>query len=180
VSDFPVPRLSAQATSLIRDVPDYPKQGILFKDITPVLADGECLREVVEAMTASARAHRPDLIVGIESRGFLFGTPIAAILGCGFAPVRKKGKLPYRTIFEEYTLEYGTNVVEAHVDAVQPGQRVVIVDDLLATGGTAAAAAALVERLGGVVAGYCFFVELSFLNGRERLAGRDVTTLVTF
>ena len=180
MSDLPAAPLSAHTMSLIRDIPDYPKPGILFKDITPVLADGDSLREVVEAMTASARAHQPDLIVGIESRGFLFGTPIAAILGCGFAPVRKKGKLPYQTIFEEYTLEYGTNTVEAHVDAVKPGQRVVIVDDLLATGGTAAAAAALVERLGGVVAGYCFFVELSFLNGRDRLPGRDVTTLVTF
>jgi adenine phosphoribosyltransferase len=179
VTDSPRPGL-LKAVSLIRDVPDFPNPGILFKDITPVLADAEALREVVDALSAAAAALQPDLIVGIESRGFLFGAPMAVQMGLGFSPVRKKGKLPYETITQEYALEYGTNVVEAHVDAVQPGQRVVIVDDLLATGGTAVAAANLVEKLGGVVAGYCFLVELEFLKGRERLAGRDITALIRY
>ncbi len=179
MTDSPRPGL-LKAVSLIRDVPDFPNPGILFKDITPVLADAEALREVVDALSAAAAALQPDLIVGIESRGFLFGAPMAVQMGLGFSPVRKKGKLPYETITQEYALEYGTNVVEAHVDAVQPGQRVVIVDDLLATGGTAVAAANLVEKLGGVVAGYCFLVELEFLKGRERLAGRDITALIRY
>jgi len=169
-----------KAAALIRDVPDFPQPGILFKDITPILSDHAAFSEVVDKMTEQARAFRPDVIVGIESRGFLFGTPLALNLGVGFAPVRKLGKLPYQTINEEYALEYGTNTVEAHTDAVKPGQRVVIVDDLLATGGTARAAAALIERLGGVVAGYCFLVELTFLNGRAQLPGRDIAVLIAF
>lgn len=169
-----------KALSLIRDIPDFPQPGILFKDITPVLADPQAFREVVDRLCAAAGSHKPDLIVGIESRGFLFGVPMALQMGVGFAPVRKLGKLPYERITEEYSLEYGTNTVEMHVDAVQPGQRVVIVDDLLATGGTAGAAAALVEKLGGVVAGYCFLVELSFLNGRDKLPGREITSLISY
>jgi adenine phosphoribosyltransferase len=152
----------------------------LFKDITPVLADPEALRELIDVQAALAQEFGAELIVGIESRGFLFGVPIAYKLGLGFAPVRKLGKLPHTTIQQEYALEYGTNVVEMHVDSIEPGQRVVIVDDLLATGGTAEAAAALVEQLGGVVVGYCFLIELSFLNGRDRLQGRRIASLVTY
>jgi adenine phosphoribosyltransferase len=169
-----------KAIALIRDIPDFPQPGIVFKDITPVLSDHAAFSEVVDRMTEHARAFQPDLIVGIESRGFLFGTPLALALGVGFAPIRKLGKLPYETINEEYALEYGTNTVEAHTDAVKPGQRVVIVDDLLATGGTAGAAAALVERLGGIVVGYCFVVELTFLNGRARLPGRPIAALIAY
>lgn len=169
-----------KALSLIRDIPDFPQPGILFKDITPVLANAEALTEMVDALSERVTALTPDLIVGIESRGFLFGAPIAYKLGLGLAPVRKVGKLPFETIRREYALEYGTNTVEMHVDAIQPGQRVVIVDDLLATGGTAEAAGRLVEDLGGIVAGYCFLIELSFLKGRERLASREITALVTY
>ena len=169
-----------KALSLIRDIPDFPQPGILFKDITPVLADHAAFSEVVDALTAEARKFTPEMIVGIESRGFLFGTPMALALGAGFAPVRKLGKLPYARITEEYALEYGTNTVEMHSDALAPGQRVVIVDDLLATGGTAAAAARLVERLGGIVAGYCFLVELTFLNGRDKLPGDNITSLIAY
>ncbi len=169
-----------KAVSLIRDVPDFPQPGILFKDITPVLADAEAFREVVDRLTQAARKFQPDLIVGIESRGFLLGAPIAYQLQLGLAPVRKLGKLPYDRIAAEYALEYGTNTVEMHTDAVKPGQRVVIVDDLLATGGTAAAAATLVEQLGGTVAGYCFLVELSFLQGREKLPGHHIDALIAY
>ena len=168
------------AAALIRDVPDFPLPGIVFKDITPLLADATALRTVVQALSHAAADLQPDVIVGVESRGFLFGAPMAVEMNKGFALVRKVGKLPYRTIRQEYALEYGTNTVEMHSDAIQPGQRVVIVDDLLATGGTAAAAALLVEQLGGVVAGFCFLIELSFLNGREKLAGRNVTALITY
>jgi adenine phosphoribosyltransferase len=172
--------MSKRALTLIRDVPDFPKAGILFKDITPVLSDPESLQEVLTAMTEAAAQFQPDVILGIESRGFLFGVPAAQSLGLGFVPVRKAGKLPHTTIREEYALEYGAAVLELHTDAVKPGQRVVIMDDLLATGGTAEAAGRLVERLGGVVAGYCFLVELGFLNGRERLQNREVSSLISF
>lgn len=172
--------MSSRALTLIRDVPDFPQPGILFKDITPVLADPHALREVIDAMAAAVREFQPDLIVGIESRGFIFGVPVAYALGLGFSPVRKVGKLPHTTVRREYALEYGTNTVEMHTDAIQPGQRVVIVDDLLATGGTAEAAGLLVEDLGGEVVGYCFLVELEFLNGRQRLPGRNVTAMVTY
>ena len=169
-----------RALALIRDIPDFPKPGILFKDITPVLSDPEALTELIDVQAAQAQGFGAEIIVGIESRGFLFGVPIAYKLGLGFTPVRKVGKLPHKTIQQEYALEYGTNTVEIHVDSIQPGQRVVIVDDLLATGGTAEAAAALVEKLGGVVAGYIFLIELSFLNGRDRLKGRSIASLVTY
>lgn len=174
------PPLSSHTLGLMRDVPDFPQPGILFKDITPVLFDPHALREVIRAMSGWAQAVQPDLIVGIESRGFIFGVPVAYELGLGFSPVRKIGKLPHTTIKQEYALEYGTNTVEMHTDAVAPGQRVVIVDDLLATGGTAQAAARLVEQLGGVVVGFCFLVELGFLNGREKLPNHHVVSLVTF
>ncbi len=168
------------AAALVRDISDFPQPGVLFKDITPVLANGPALQEVVDCFVEWAAERSPDVVVGIESRGFIFGVPIALALGVGFVPVRKAGKLPFKTVRQEYALEYGVNVVEVHQDALKPGQRVLIVDDLLATGGTAAAAAALVERLGGKVVGLSFFVELGFLPGRTVLSGYDLQTLITY
>ena len=168
------------AARLIRDVPDFPKPGILFKDITPVLADPLAMHEVMARFTEFAAARKPDLVIGIESRGFVLGMPLALGLNVGFVPVRKLGKLPYSKINEQYALEYGTNTVEIHDDSVKAGQRVLIVDDLLATGGTAAAAARLVDRLGGVVCGFSFLVELAFLNGRDALKGYDIQSLIVF
>ncbi len=168
------------AESLIRDVPDFPKPGILFKDITPVLENAAAFQEVVDLLTADAKAKGAEAIVGIESRGFIFGVPVALALKVPFVMARKLGKLPYDRISEEYALEYGTNTVEMHVDAVEPGQKAYIVDDLLATGGTAAASARLVERLKGEVCGFGCLVELTFLNGREALLGYPVTSLIEF
>ncbi|MER3403264.1 MAG: adenine phosphoribosyltransferase [Armatimonadota bacterium] len=168
------------AAQLVRDIPNFPEPGIIFKDITPVLKHPQALREVVDLMADHARSLKPDVVAGIESRGFVFGLPIAVNLGLGFIPVRKLGKLPGEKIAEEYALEYGTNTVEMHVDAVEPGQRVVVVDDLLATGGTAAAAARLIERLGGTVAGFVFLIELTFLHGRQNLRGYDVYSLIQY
>jgi adenine phosphoribosyltransferase len=169
-----------RAKTLIRDIPDFPKAGILFRDITPVLEDGPAFCEVVDALTADAKAKNADVIVGIESRGFMFGAPMAYNLKLPFAVARKLGKLPYDKISEEYALEYGTNTVEMHTDSVKLGQRAYIVDDLLATGGTAAAAARLVERLGGKVVGFGFLIELSFLDGRKALGGYEITSLMEF
>ena len=168
------------AESLIRDVPDFPKPGILFKDITPVLQNPAAFAEAVEVMSQHARKYNPDVIVGIESRGFVFGAPIAVQLGIPFAMTRKLGKLPYDRITEEYALEYGTNTVEMHTDAITPGQRAYVIDDLLATGGTAAAAARLVERLNGRIAGFGFMVELTFLQGRENLRGYEIDALIAY
>jgi adenine phosphoribosyltransferase len=165
---------------LIRDVPDFPKKGIVFKDITPLLADPTALRESVEALAATFASSGPEVVAGIESRGFIFGTAVAARLGVGFVPVRKPGKLPAETIAESYDLEYGTDALEIHVDAISAGTKVLIVDDLLATGGTAAAAAALVRRLGGEIAGISFVIELEFLNGRSRLADLPVASLIRY
>src|SRR5947207_432677 len=164
----------------VRDVPDFPKPGIVFKDITPVLSDPAAMRQVIDRMVAHARTEKPDIIVGIESRGFVFGVPVALALGVGFVPVRKLGKLPHHTINEEYALEYGTNTVEMHADSIKPGERVMIVDDLLATGGTAAAAARLIERLGATVCCFEFLIELGFLDGRKALAGYDVLALIRY
>jgi adenine phosphoribosyltransferase len=169
-----------KARELIRDIPDFPMPGILFRDITPVLLDPPALQECLDAYSADAERRGADLIVGIESRGFLFGLPVADRLELGFAPVRKLGKLPYETVRAEYALEYGANTLEMHADAVRPGQRCVIVDDLLATGGTAAAACRLVESLGGIVAGLTFLIELSALNGRAALGGRPVTSFISY
>jgi adenine phosphoribosyltransferase len=169
-----------QAQALIRDIPDFPKPGILFKDITPILENGEAFREVIDRLTEDARARGAEVIVGIESRGFIFGAPMAYNLGLPFVVARKLGKLPYDRISEEYALEYGTNTVEMHTDSVKPGQKAYIVDDLLATGGTAAAAARLVERLGGEVCGLGCLIELSFLDGRQTLRGYNITTLIEF
>lgn len=168
------------AASLVRDVPDFPKPGIVFKDITPILQDPDAYQEVIAEMTAWMLSRRIDAVAGIEARGFLFGAPAALALGVGFLPIRKLGKLPSNRISEEYALEYGTNTVEMHADAVRPGQRIVIADDVLATGGTAAASIRLIERLGGDVAGLCFLAELGFLSGREVLAGYDVHALLRY
>ena len=168
------------AASLIRDIPDFPKSGILFKDITPVLGNAAAFREVIDALAEQAASFAPDIIAGTESRGFLFGVPVALALGVGFVPIRKAGKLPSHTEREEYALEYGTAVVEVHQDAVAPGQRVLIVDDLLATGGTASASVRLVEKLGGQVVGVSFVIELGYLNGREALSGYEVRSLLTY
>lgn len=168
------------ATSLIRDVPDFPKPGIMFKDIAPVLQHPAALAEVVQLLTQDAKAKGAEVIVGIESRGFIFGVPVAMSLRVPFAMARKLGKLPYDRITEEYALEYGTNTVEMHVDSVNPGQDAYVVDDLLATGGTAAAAARLVERLGGEVCGFGFMVELAFLEGRQNLLGYPIHALIEY
>jgi adenine phosphoribosyltransferase len=168
------------ARRLIRDIPDFPKAGIVFKDITPVLQDAAAFREVIDRMIAFARELQVDAVVGIESRGFIFGAPIAYALGIAYVPVRKLGKLPGETIREEYALEYGTNTVEVHRDAVRPGQRVLIADDLLATGGTSAAATRLVEKLGAEVAGLVFLVELTILNGREALSDFPILSLIEY
>jgi len=165
---------------LIRDIPDFPTPGVLFRDITPVLQNPKAFREVVGSMVECVRPMKPDVIVGIESRGFRLGAPIALELGTGFVPVRKAGKLPAETIKAEYALEYGTSTVEMHRDALEPGTRAVIVDDLLATGGTAKAAVQLVEELGGIVAGISFLIELTFLKGRNLLEGYDVRTIVSY
>ena len=167
-------------TALVRDVPDFPTPGILFRDITPVLADVALLRRAVEALGAAFEGRGVTHVAAVESRGFIFGAPIALHLGVGLVPVRKVGKLPHRTERIDYALEYGTSALEMHADALQPGDRVLVVDDLLATGGTAAAAAALVRRLGAEVAGHAFLVTLSALGGAARLAPAPVESLVTY
>ncbi len=165
---------------IIRDVPDFPKKGIIFKDITTLLQDGEAFRLAANRMLKKYLDVRIDKVLGIEARGFIFGGVLAYKLGSGFVPARKPGKLPYSTIREEYTLEYGTNALEIHDDSIVRGDRVLIVDDLLATGGTALAAAKLVEKLGGEVLGIEFLIELAFLQGREKLAGYKVNSLITY
>jgi adenine phosphoribosyltransferase len=164
----------------IRDVPDFPKKGIVFKDITPLLGDSKALRESLVLLSRHFEGRGISKVVGIESRGYIFAPAIALSLGAGFVPVRKPGKLPYKTASEEYALEYGTDRLEIHVDAVQAGEKILIVDDLLATGGTASAARRLVERLGGQVVGSGFLVELKFLDGRSRLPGIDVISLIQY
>lgn len=165
---------------LIRDIPDFPKRGILFKDITTLLKDPHAFRQSIDQLTEMVRGYTPDVVIGMESRGFIFAAPIAYVLERGFVPVRKLGKLPGDVISTEYDLEYGTNTLELHQDAVQRGQRVLIVDDLLATGGTVSATIELVERLGGVVVGVAFLVELKALKGRDRLQNYEVVSLLTF
>jgi adenine phosphoribosyltransferase len=166
--------------ALVRDVPDFPQPGILFKDLTPVLGDPTAYRTVLDELAARLRNRGFQRIVAIESRGFLFGAPLADRLGLGIAPVRKLGKLPYRTERVQYALEYGTGILEAHVDAVKPGEKVAVVDDLLATGGTAAAAGELVHKEGATVGAYLFVVELTQLHGRDKLRGGEVDALVAF
>jgi adenine phosphoribosyltransferase len=165
---------------LVRAIPDFPIPGILFRDVTPLLRDPRGLRDVVDRLAEDFRGAEIDVVAGIESRGFIFGAPLAMALGVGFVPIRKPGRLPYDKVSREYALEYGTNVLEMHADAVQSGQRVLIVDDLLATGGTASASAHLVEAIGGVVAAAAFVIELEFLEGRKALAGYDVRSLIRY
>ncbi|MGZ4626441.1 MAG: adenine phosphoribosyltransferase [Kineosporiaceae bacterium] len=172
--------LAAEILSLVRDVPDFPTPGVLFKDITPLLGDGEAFRSVVAALVEPhlQGGRAVDVVVGIEARGFILAAPVAVALGVGFVPVRKVGKLPSVTVSASYELEYGTAEVEVHADGVRPGQRVLLVDDVLATGGTAAAATALVRHLGGVMVGVSVLMELAFLRGRARLPDVDVRSLV--
>jgi adenine phosphoribosyltransferase len=169
-----------ELSDAIRDVPDFPKEGILFKDITTLLKDPAALKEMIDRMLDHCKSKEIDLIVGMESRGFIFGMPLAYELGCGFVPVRKPGKLPSEKISESYDLEYGTNTLEIHTDAINKGQKVLIVDDLLATGGTAKATCNLVEKLEGTVAGLLFAIELDFLNGRQLLDRYDIYSVVRF
>jgi adenine phosphoribosyltransferase len=166
--------------SLIRHVPDFPKKGILFYDVTTLLKQRGAFKDVIEKLVDRYRDQPVDLVVGIESRGFIFAPTIAYLLGAGFVPVRKPGKLPAETIRETYDLEYGQDSLEVHRDAVQQGQRVLLVDDLLATGGTAAATVRLVRRLGGQVIGVAFLVELEFLNGRRKLSDVEVFSLLQY
>jgi adenine phosphoribosyltransferase len=164
----------------IREVPDFPKPGILFYDITTLLQDSLALRMTVDRFVWLFAKKHIDKVVGIESRGFMFGPIVAYDLNAGFVPVRKPGKLPYQKIRESYELEYGTDTVEMHNDAIRPGEHVLVVDDLVATGGTALAAARMVESLGGIVAGFGFIIELTFLNGREKLQGYEVESLIRY
>jgi adenine phosphoribosyltransferase len=164
----------------IRDIKDFPTEGILFKDITTLLRDGPAWASVIDHLAARYHTARVDVVVGVESRGFIFGGALAHQLKAGFVPVRKRGKLPARTIEEEYELEYGRDVLAIHEDAVSPGQRVLVVDDLLATGGTMAATLRLIARSGGVVVGCAFLIELAFLKGRERLAGQRIDSLIVY
>ena len=164
----------------IRDIPDFPKPGVAFKDITPLLADVGAFRFVTDAIAARFESTRVDKVVAVEARGFIIGAPVAYRFQAGFVPCRKAGKLPWEVEKEEYVLEYGTDLLEVHRDAVAPGERVLVVDDVLATGGTASAAVRLVERLGGVVVGLGFVIELAFLGGRSKLEERDILSLLTY
>ncbi len=166
--------------SLIRDVPDFPKAGILFRDVTPLLGNGPAFRACVRQLCERLAPSRPQIIAGIESRGFMFGAPVAAELGLGFVPIRKPGKLPWTTCKEQYDLEYGTDAIEVHADAVKPGARLALVDDLLATGGTAGAAIKLLRSLGAEVVAAAFVIELAFLRGRARLDGVACDVLVSY
>ena len=172
--------LEQRLKNVIRDVPDFPKAGIIFKDITPVLSSSQDLRAIIDHLGQAYADQNIDAVVGMESRGFIFGTPLAIALDAAFVPARKPGKLPYDKIGVEYDLEYGSARLELHTDAIQPGQRVLIVDDLLATGGTAEATCELVGKLGGEVVACCFVIELGFLDGRKRLGDVPVHSIVTY
>jgi adenine phosphoribosyltransferase len=172
--------MTSEIAQYIRDIPDFPKPGIVFKDITPLLASGPAFQRTTDLLAERVARHRPQALIGIESRGFIFGAALAVRLGIGLLPVRKPGKLPYRCRRVDYALEYGTDALEMHEDAVQSGMRLVVVDDLLATGGTAAATVRLCEEQGGVVAALAFVVELDFLHGRDKLGGRAVESLIHY
>jgi len=162
----------------IRDIPDFPTKGIIFKDITPLLANPGALDEAVRRLAEPYEGTGIECVAAVESRGFIFGAAVARQIGAGFVPIRKPGKLPHETVSKEYSLEYGTDAVEIHTDAVSPGSKVLMIDDLLATGGTMAAACELVASLGGRIVGIAFLIELGFLNGRAKLAGYDLHTLI--
>ncbi len=166
--------------SLIRAVPDFPQKGVVFRDLTPLLLDGAALRGVIDTLASTVAGKRIDRIAAIESRGFILGAPLAVRLGCGFVPVRKLGKLPRRTISREYALEYGTNHLEMHVDAIGPGDQILVVDDVLATGGTARATAELISEAGGVTVAMAFLIEIEALKGRAALPGTDIVSLITY
>lgn len=169
-----------ELSSLVTPVPDFPTPGILFRDITPLLLDAKALDHAIHELAQPFREARVDAVAAIESRGFIFGAPLARELGCGLIPVRKLGKLPRPTVSRSYSLEYGENHLEMHVDAVEPGQTVLLVDDVLATGGTARAAAEIIEECGAEIAGIAFLIELAGLNGREALDGRPVHSVITY
>jgi adenine phosphoribosyltransferase len=164
----------------VRDVPDFPKKGIIFKDITPILQDAKLFRESIDLFLERCRGKKIDKIVGIDARGFLYGSTVAYELGVGFVPIRKRGKLPYKSVTAKYALEYGEAEMEMHVDALNAGERIVLVDDLLATGGTSASAAALIKKVGGELLEAQFLIELEFLHGRERLAPVPVVSFLKF
>lgn len=164
----------------IADVPDFPKEGILFRDITPLMLDGDAYRYAADEFTKYAKERNANVIVGPEARGFIFGCPVATNLSIGFAPVRKPNKLPRETVTEAYDLEYGSNELSIHADSIKPGDKVLIIDDLLATGGTMAATIKLVEKLGGEVVGLAFLIELVDLDGRDKLGNYDILTLITY
>lgn len=166
--------------TFIRDVPDFPKKGILFKDIMPLLQDPHALRYTVDRLAEFSAPKKPDVILGAEARGFILGAALAYSIGAGFVPARKPGKLPWQVCSSEYELEYGVDTLEMHTDAIRPGQRIIIHDDLLATGGTAKAKVNLVERAGGIVVGLAFVIELGFLEGRKKLDGYDVFSLIAY
>jgi len=172
--------MSSEIEDAIRTIPDFPKPGIQFKDITPVLADARLLAGSIDLLADNFKPGTIDAVVGIDARGFIFAAAAAVKLHAGFVPIRKKGKLPFKTHEQEYELEYGTASVAVHTDALKPGSRVLLIDDLLATGGTAAAAAALVQRLGGRILEMSFLIELSFLGGREKLKGYPVRSVVVY
>jgi adenine phosphoribosyltransferase len=172
--------LAERLRAVIRDVPDFPREGVLFKDVTTLLGDATAFRAAIDGLAEAHAGQSVDLVVGVESRGFILGGAVAYLLGAGFVPVRKPGKLPAERISVSYTLEYGENVLEIHTDAIRAGQRVLIVDDLLATGGTAAATVELVRRLGGVVVGVAFLIELAFLDGARALGDLPRVSLVRF
>ena len=176
INDSTVDRLR----SLIRNVADFPKPGIVFRDITPLLADGQGLDLACRTMAEPFVDKGVELVTGAESRGFIFGVAIAQLLGCGFVPIRKPGKLPAATISQEYDLEYGTDKLEMHADAVKPGRKILMVDDLLATGGTMKACCQMVEKLKGDIVGISFLVELSFLNGKEKLNDYTINSVITY
>jgi adenine phosphoribosyltransferase len=171
---------AAEVERAIRTIPDFPKPGIQFKDITPVLADARLFSGCIDLLCDTVKPGMVDAVVGIDARGFIFAAAAAVKLKAGFVPIRKKGKLPFQTHEEAYDLEYGTATVAVHVDALKPGSRVLLIDDLLATGGTAAAAAALVQKLGATILEISFLIELKFLNGREKLKGHKVSSLVAY
>jgi adenine phosphoribosyltransferase len=170
----------AQLRAAVRDVPDFPKAGIVFKDITPILSDGKLFRASIDVFLDQCRGKEIDKIVGIDARGFLFGSAVAYELGIGFVPLRKKGRLPYKTESAKYSLEYGEAEMELHIDAIERGEKIVLIDDLLATGGTSAAAAALIEKVGGVLLEAQFLIELEFLNGREKLSAIPVVSFLKY